>query len=289
MQQKQMNRTALIDGDMVCYLIAVNKKQTDEQIEQYGNQEERTLEDCQKELDRYLFNILNVTESDYFIGFLTARSFRYDIYPEYKANRKKSESPVHLHNLIKYVQDKYGFVKVEGYEADDLLATYQTFAKDRTILISTDKDMLQLEGKHYNPRQNVTTVIDEFQANYNLWRQVLICDPVDNIKKSFRFGPKSVEKLFEGVGSHNYMHHAQNVYIHHLGLKKGLNEFNLNFNLIYLVREKELFDEALLTKYNVKDFFQESLEFKKQYDLLDEIEKNSDREREQSNHTNKTI
>lgn len=282
-----MSKTGLIDGDMVCFVIAVNKKQDDTQKETYGIQEDRTLEDCQKELDRYLESILINSKSDHFIGFLTTRSFRYDIYPEYKANRKDKEKPKYLQELRNYVIDKYKFVKIDGYEADDLLASYQRFLGKYTdtVIISTDKDMLQIEGDHFNPRTNVYRTINSAEADLNLFRQVLLCDPVDNIKKSFRFGPKSVDNLFDGVAHHNYLSYAVNTYVQKLGLQKGLNEFNLNFNLIYLIRDESLVDKDLYVSYNVKDFFPESFEFKTQYDLLEEIDKNSDRGREQSKDT----
>jgi len=267
-------KIALLDGDMVCFVIAVIKKQTEEQIAEYGDQTLRTLEDCKKELDNYLYKIISNSNSTHFIGFLTSKSFRYSVDPEYKANRKNKEIPEFLNDLKQYCIDKYKFVKIEGYEADDLMAVYQTHSKVPTVIVSTDKDMKQIKGEHYNPRKNEHLIVTHDEAERNLWSQVLLCDPVDNIRKSFKFGPKGIELLFKDVvDSNEYKHLAFEVYTSKLGLEKGIDEFNRNFKLIYLTRPFHLFNEDLLLNYKLMDFFPD----------IEEIDRNS--EREQGNST----
>ena len=77
-------------------------------------------------------------------------TFRNDMYPEYKANR--SETPEDLKPQFPLVREAaIAFhthaLEQEGYEADDLIATYarQAGAKGaRVTIVSSDKDLMQL-------------------------------------------------------------------------------------------------------------------------------------------------
>jgi DNA polymerase-1 len=77
-------------------------------------------------------------------------SFRNDIYDQYKANR--DEPPPELVPQFELVRDAaraFGLpaVEAEGFEADDLIATYVDRARalDRdVIIVSSDKDLMQL-------------------------------------------------------------------------------------------------------------------------------------------------
>ena len=81
--------------------------------------------------------------------FLSGESnFRYDIYPEYKANRKQ-EKPRWLQECREYLVTEWGTKITEGYEADDALGIAAT---PNSIIASDDKDLLQIAGKHYNIR-----------------------------------------------------------------------------------------------------------------------------------------
>jgi DNA polymerase I len=77
-------------------------------------------------------------------------TFRKEIYPEYKANRR--EPPDDLKPqfpLTREAVKAFGLFPVEkaGYEADDIIATYATEARDagaEVLIISSDKDLMQL-------------------------------------------------------------------------------------------------------------------------------------------------
>jgi DNA polymerase-1 len=78
------------------------------------------------------------------------RTFRNDIYPEYKAHRP--EPPEELRPqfaIVKEAARAFGFPSIEsqGYEADDLIASYARAARERgqdVIIVSSDKDLMQL-------------------------------------------------------------------------------------------------------------------------------------------------
>ncbi len=70
----------------------------------------------------------------------------------YKGTRKQ-EKPKHYKNITAYLLNNYECVVAEGYEADDLLAIYQTEAmRDgrETIICSRDKDLRMVEGHHFS-------------------------------------------------------------------------------------------------------------------------------------------
>ena len=78
------------------------------------------------------------------------KTFRSEIYPQYKANR--SEPPDELipqFPLVRAATEALGLPQIEapGFEADDLIATYARIAEAdglETIIVSSDKDLMQL-------------------------------------------------------------------------------------------------------------------------------------------------
>jgi DNA polymerase-1 len=77
-------------------------------------------------------------------------SFRNDIYEDYKANRE--EPPEDLRPQFQMIREatrafNLPCIEMEGYEADDLIATYARRARELGIevtIVSSDKDLMQL-------------------------------------------------------------------------------------------------------------------------------------------------
>ena len=80
------------------------------------------------------------------------KTFRSDIYPEYKANRPPApEDLVPQFPLTRDATRAFNLacIEAEGYEADDIMATLAVQARDagaRVTIISSDKDLMQLVG-----------------------------------------------------------------------------------------------------------------------------------------------
>jgi DNA polymerase-1 len=99
-----------------------------------------------------LVKLLDDTEADYLaVIFDTARkTFRNDIYPEYKANRgEPPEDLVPQFPLIRDATRAFNVPAIEapGFEADDIIATYARAAAargDEVTIVSSDKDLMQL-------------------------------------------------------------------------------------------------------------------------------------------------
>ncbi|MDD9798073.1 MAG: DNA polymerase I, partial [Alphaproteobacteria bacterium] len=86
----------------------------------------------------------------------SGRSFRNDIFPDYKANRAEApEDLVPQFPLIREAVKAFGVAQfeLEGFEADDLIASYATQAAKsgaRVTIVSSDKDLMQLVTPHIN-------------------------------------------------------------------------------------------------------------------------------------------
>ena len=78
------------------------------------------------------------------------KTFRNDIYPQYKANREAPpEELVPQFELIREATRAFNLpaIQMEGYEADDLIATYTNDAIKQgldVVVVSSDKDLMQL-------------------------------------------------------------------------------------------------------------------------------------------------
>ena len=125
-------------------------------------------------------------------------NFRYDIYPEYKANRKGGDRTETFYKLRKWALKKYGYVK--GVEADDVVAHY---VRKGWIGASFDKDLLRgVAGAWfdtYHTRRHMR-ITEPFEArNFNLI-QNLTGDPTDNIKGLPRVAEKAAIKLLDEHG-----------------------------------------------------------------------------------------
>ena len=101
-----------------------------------------------------MMKLLKDMPADYIaVVFDAARkTFRQDIYPDYKATRR--ETPPELipqFPLLRQAVAAFNLAQteMEGYEADDLLATYSRLANEAgadVTVVSADKDLMQLVG-----------------------------------------------------------------------------------------------------------------------------------------------
>lgn len=99
-----------------------------------------------------LMKLIADTDADHIaVIFDTARkSFRNDFYPEYKANRPPPpDDLIPQFDIIREAVRAFNVpsVEMEGFEADDLIATYTRQAREagaKVTIVSSDKDLMQL-------------------------------------------------------------------------------------------------------------------------------------------------
>ena len=153
-------------------------------------------------------------------------SFRNEIYDQYKAHRPPPpEDLVPQFPLIRDATRAFSLACIEedGFEADDLIASYAREATRRgwdVTIVSSDKDLMQLVGKcaapnegheggcidmldtMKNQRIDVPEVVEKFGVPPEKVGDVLALmgDSVDNVPGVFGVGPKTASKLIQDYG-----------------------------------------------------------------------------------------
>lgn len=151
---------------------------------------------------------------------VSRRTFRTEVFPEYKANRAASPSEFKGQvDLIIEVLDAMGIpaLKVDGFEADDILATLTTeaVAEDFDVLLLTgDRDAFQLVNDHTTvlyPKKGVSDLArmgpTQVEEKYGLTPAqypdfaALRGDPSDNLPNIPSVGEKTATKWIREYGS----------------------------------------------------------------------------------------
>lgn len=144
------------------------------------------------------------------------RNFRNDIYPAYKQNRR--ETPPDLipqFPLIRRAVEALNipWIDQEGFEADDLIATYARLATDRgwsARVISADKDLMQLKRPGvsvYDPMKKKTMTDEDVIKKFGVLPdqitdvQALMGDAIDNVPGATGVGPKTAAQLITTFGT----------------------------------------------------------------------------------------
>jgi DNA polymerase I len=142
-------------------------------------------------------------------------SFRNGIYDQYKANRR--EMPDDLRPQLQHVRraaDAFDICRIEmdGFEADDLIATYTRQAVEagaRVTILSSDKDLMQLVGDRVTMRDPMTDRMigaDEVREKFGVGPdkvievQALCGDTTDNVPGVPGIGVKTAAELINAYG-----------------------------------------------------------------------------------------
>jgi len=144
------------------------------------------------------------------------KTFRNDMYPEYKANRPPMPDDLRsqiapVHNIIRALG--FPLYAIGGVEADDVIGTISDIAtkQGQDVIISTgDKDMAQLVNQHVSL---INTMTDQFldvegvKEKFGIPPELIIDflglmgDKVDNIPGVAGVGQKTALGLLQGIGS----------------------------------------------------------------------------------------
>jgi DNA polymerase I len=158
----------------------------------------------------------------------SGKSFRNDFFPQYKAQRPPApEDLVHQFALTREATRAFSIAAIEqeGFEADDLIATYATMAQKlgaRVTIVSTDKDLMQLVDDDHvtmldtlkNRRIGPAEVVEKFGVGPEkvIEVQSLSGDSVDNIPGVPGIGIKTAAELINTYGNlENLLAHAAEI------------------------------------------------------------------------------
>ena len=143
------------------------------------------------------------------------KTFRNDMYDQYKAHRPPApEDLIPQFALVREATRAFGVscVELNGYEADDLIATYACAAEaagGEAVIVSSDKDLMQLvrdKVAMFDPMKNSRIgreqVIEKFGVPPEkvIDVQALIGDSVDNVPGAPGIGVKTAAQLIGEYG-----------------------------------------------------------------------------------------
>lgn len=140
-------------------------------------------------------------------------SYRAKIYKDYKANR--SAPPEDLSLQIENTQKVMGLwgypqLSFAGFEADDIIATLAAKTQAPVVIVTADKDLLQLVNEHVwcldtkkNQWSNAKEAEEKFGVPPHLIAdvQAIMGDSSDNIPGAPGIGPKGAAELIKHFGS----------------------------------------------------------------------------------------
>lgn len=148
------------------------------------------------------------------VSFDTGKTFRDDLFPEYKATREKMPDDLKVQlERIRQLVEAFGIpiFEQEGYEADDVLGAIAGKAVEQgahAIILTGDRDLLQLSKEHITIRlagRKLSEAIDydpkEVKEKFGVEPQqivdykAMVGDASDNIPGVRGVGKKTAEKL----------------------------------------------------------------------------------------------
>lgn len=165
-----------------------------------------------------LMKLIKEMPADYLaVMFDTSRqTFRMEIYPDYKGTRKETpEELIPQFPLLRQAVDAFGIAQAEmnGYEADDLLATYARLAREQNAevtIVSADKDLMQMVESGvtvYDPMKQRTVEAEQVMEKFGVTPdkvvdvQALAGDTSDNVPGVRGIGIKTAAALINEYGS----------------------------------------------------------------------------------------
>lgn len=187
--QKPKFETCLLDADSIMYLISW--KETNQKAAQRG-------------LEDYVASIIEAVEVPEAYVYVKGKdNFRYQIDPEYKANRRKSMDPEVLDRVEQlYAYAKSIYINSDGAEADDYVSVhaYDLMAQGKEFVIAhIDKDLNMIPGWHYNFQKKEFYFVAPEESFTFMMRQLMMGDmSADNIPGLKGIGEVTTSKMLHG-------------------------------------------------------------------------------------------
>lgn len=177
---------AVIDGDLVAFRCAASCEEEDEDFI------------VKARCDSFIDEIITATgATSYEVWLSGSNNFRKEVYPEYKANRVDSYRPKWEKVAKDFLREQHNARTIDGAEADDALGYRTVELGEDAVCVTNDKDNKQTPGLHYDPAKKVLFRATEEDGFRFFCYQLLVGDPVDNLKGVVGIGPKKAEKILQ--------------------------------------------------------------------------------------------
>lgn len=180
----------LVDADSIIFKAAV--------VASNHSEIRKNIKEVIKEIERECFM------GDLRLAVKGRGNFRYDVYKDYKSNRKPLDEDVRerINYGHKHLREKYGAITADGMEADDLVSIWSwecLNSETPFILAHIDKDLNQIPGPHYNYNKKEHYTVQPEEGYRFLCKQWVMGDSTDGIPGIHGMGPKKTDKLLDGV------------------------------------------------------------------------------------------
>ena len=213
-----------------------------------------------KGVTNMLINLKKESEGSPIIVVFDAKgkTFRNDIYKEYKANRPPMPDELREQlEPVKSICRAIGFplIEISGVEADDVIATIARMAKDvkyKCVISSLDKDLMQLVEDPHTTMMNTMKhiifneekVFEKFGVKPNQVRDMLALtgDSSDNIPGVPKVGQKTAAKWLNEYGDlEGIKKNAESITgVVGENLRNSLNDLDRNVELVSLKEDVDL-------------------------------------------------
>jgi DNA polymerase-1 len=216
------------------------------------------------------------------------KTFRHDLYPEYKANREQMpDSLIHqmerIHSLLEAMS--IPVFSISGYEADDILATFAEKLETQipVRIVSGDKDLFQLvsDRTHIIRPGKGGSIDEEIDLERLLGKMglppsamvdffALMGDSSDNVPGVAGVGEKTALKLITEFGSLEKIYENVDT-IRSESLKKKLLK---DKDKAFLSRTLVCLDRSVPIKFSLDEMKRSDFQKPRLFDLLTELELN---------------
>lgn len=191
------DKVIIVDADSILHLVLYSGK--NEFGEKNPEYTENDIEELKFKLDELVMKYLNQVEKYFnpisvYMCVKGDNNFRYEIYPDYKKNRPKSNPLIKI--LYKYFEERWNTLSSEGAEADDYVYTISKQINHSGIILSPDKDMKQIPSIIFDYKKGLWFKISEKEALYNFYYLLICGDSGDNIPGAYRCGDKYFKSNF---------------------------------------------------------------------------------------------
>lgn len=191
---------ALLDGDIIAYRAAVGMQTR----HVWGDGVVSTDVGPQQAAQAALQTVEAWTAlagcKDALVAFTGKHNFRKRILPTYKANRSGNVKPLAFPHVVTVIEAAFETRLIHGLEADDVLGILATRdAYSDAIVVSLDKDLRTIPGRHLNPLKETKPVLRSVYAADAQWLlQTLMGDTSDGYTGIPKVGPKKAEAFLGG-------------------------------------------------------------------------------------------
>lgn len=198
-------RTLLIDGDLFAFEASASVESGVEWEEGFQTLH-ADIEPAKAHFDSRVNKLQEDLDADRIVVALSEYTdpWRKRVMPSYKASRAGQRKPLCYMPLRKWIAETRESFAKPGLEGDDILGILATGKKIKgeKIVVSSDKDMLQIPGLHLKlnrmkpgPVADSVFTVTEVQGDYMHMLQSLTGDPTDGYPGVPGIGPKKAEKI----------------------------------------------------------------------------------------------